>query len=153
MRDSVALVKMLYLSTVFIPSCLLLRSVLCSPLGSSYTNTTIRSTRTVRLTQTITSSIAPTAVVDSSCGGCKVVANGAHLLYWYDEVLHIPVETVVYKGVNATSSFPSVSHSVGITKPLPAAGATKTLLYEENVNDIETGPKHIATNIVSGFAA
>ncbi|MCJ1362867.1 Mucin-12 [Acarospora aff. strigata] len=113
----------------------------------------LRSTRTVRLTQTITSSIAPTAVVDSSCGGCKVVANGAHLLYWYDEVLHIPVETVVYKGVNATSSFPSVSHSVGITKPLPAAGATKTLLYEENVNDIETGPKHIATNIVSGFAA
>ena len=131
-------------SVVLASSSLFLNLVLCSPLSASYTNVTSSS-------PTASSTGGPS---DSSCGGCKIVADSAHLLYW-NPILHILVEEDTYHGITPTETFTSVSHAVTVTQSLPVAKATRTVIfsnppdYYSNNTSLPTTP----AETISGFTA
>ena len=137
---------MFHLSFFVLASCAFLPSVSTRPWGTSYTNSTTPSPSTT----------SGRASGDSSCGACKVDVNGAHLLYWYNEVLTFLVETDTIHGENI--SRPGAKQvdrrPVNITQSLPAAGATETVLFPFSVNyekNITDASGYIATTTASGL--
>jgi len=134
---------MVHLSTLVFASTLLLDSVFCSPLSAYFVNTTTASPTV----------ISSGGASDSSCGGCKIVADGAHLLYW-NPIIKTVVQTNDY-GDDPSRTFATVSHAVSVTDSLPVVKATRTLIYSY-YNPALFGNGTSATNpteAISGFTA
>lgn len=135
--------KMFHLSSLALASFLFLYPVSSSPLNNYYANTTTAP-------PTVSSSGGAS---DSSCGGCKIVADDAHLLYWNPLITSI-VETDVSYGINISTTFISTSHPITLGS-LPAAAATRTIVFSlkpEYANNATSSP-YTATETISGFTA
>lgn len=135
---------MFHLSSLVLASSLFLNSAFSTPLRTYYANTT-----------TSCSTASPSrAASDSSCGGCQIVADGAHLLYW-NSIISSMVEEDTLHGTDDTSTFASISHAVTVTDSLPVAEATRTLIYPYvDPEYAHPNATHIfPTETVSGFEA